>query len=287
MPELLVVATPIGNLRDLTPRAAEALVRADLIAAEDTRVTLKLLHHLSVKKPLVSCHRHNERERAEELVRRMLEEDLTVALTCDAGTPAISDPGFLIVRAAREAGIPVTAVCGASAVTAALSVSGFDGSSFAFYGFPPREKKALREKLGAIRKSGSPVAVLYESPHRIVSLVGEIADAWPGCPLCVCSDISKKFERVFAGPCEEVYERIRADQNIEKGEYCLVADLSALPPPVEEDRALTAELYMLHRMLEGDAPEAAFERAARAGYARNALYKARLAIRTAFGEDAR
>ena len=279
MPELLVVATPIGNLSDLSPRAADALARADVIYAEDTRVTMKLLSHLSIKKPLVSCHRHNEGARAEALVRRMLSEDLTVALTSDAGTPGISDPGALIVKAARGADIRVTPVCGPSAVAAALSVSGFDASNFAFYGFLPRGKKPLREKMDAILRSGIPIAVLYESPHRLVSLIGEMADAWPECFLCVCSDISKRYERVFAGPCAEVLEVVRADENIEKGEYCVVADLSNVPLPVREDTKLPAELYILGRMLEGETlPEAA--KAAKEVYHRNEVYEARLRVAT-------
>lgn len=279
MSELWVVATPIGNLQDLSLRAADALMRADLIAAEDTRVTLKLLNHLSIKKPMISYHRHNETLRAAELVRRMVEEDLTVALTCDAGTPAISDPGVFIVREARAANVKVVPVCGPSAVTAALSVSGFDASNFAFYGFLPREKKPLRARLKKIHNGGIPVAVLYESPHRLVSLVQEIAAAWPGCALCVCSDISKRFERAFYGSCEEVYEAIREDENIEKGEYCIVANLSSLPSPEETEAKLPLELFILNRMLEGDALEAAAKRAAERGYPRNAIYKARLRLR--------
>ena len=115
MPKLYVVATPIGNLNDLTPRMREALERADMIAAEDTRVTMKLLSHCDIKKPMTSCHRHNEAQKAPQLTQRMLDEDLTVALTCDAGTPGISDPGHLLVRACWEASIPVEPVCGPSA----------------------------------------------------------------------------------------------------------------------------------------------------------------------------
>ena len=163
MARLFVVATPIGNLNDLTPRMREALACADLIAAEDTRVTMKLLNRMELKKPLVSCHRHNEDVRAPQLIERMLAEDLTVALTCDAGTPAISDPGHLLVRAAWEAGIPVTPICGPSAVTAALSAAGFDAREFAFFGFLPREKKALHEKLDAVRATARARARLREA----------------------------------------------------------------------------------------------------------------------------
>ena len=179
MPKLYVVATPIGNLSDLTPRMRQALEEADLIAAEDTRVTMKLLNQFDLKKPMISCHRHNEEGKAPLIVDRMLEEDLTVALTCDAGTPGISDPGHLLVRACWEAGIPVEPVCGPSAVVTALSASGFDAREFAFYGFLPRERKALSDKLKAIHQAGIPVFVLYESPHRVVELVAALAGLWP------------------------------------------------------------------------------------------------------------
>ena len=287
MPRLLVVATPIGNLNDLTPRMREALECADLIAAEDTRVTMKLLNHFDLKKTLVSCHRHNEDARAPQLVERMLEEDLTIALTCDAGTPGISDPGHALVAAAWMAGIPVEPVSGPSAVVTALSCAGFDAREFAFYGFLPREKKALLDKLAAIRRTGIPVAVLYESPHRVVELTERIAEAWSGCLLCVCCDLTKRYEAILRGTADEVLAALRANPNVEKGEYCLVADLSALPPErAAETPALTAELFLLSRILEGDDLREAGEAAARAGYARNEIYRARLKVGEFFEDDA-
>ena len=287
MPRLLVVATPIGNLNDLTPRMREALERADLIAAEDTRVTMKLLNHFDLKKPLVSCHRHNEDTRAPQLIARMLEEDLTVALTCDAGTPGISDPGHALVDAAWEAGIPVEPIPGPSAVVTALSASGFDARSFAFYGFLPREKKALLEKLDAIRRTGIPVAVLYESPHRVVELTERIAEAWPGCGLCVCCDLTKRYELILRGTVEEVLTALRANANVEKGEYCLVADLSGLPLPEEKHAPeMTVELFVLDRMLAGSDLREATAMAAEAGYSRNEIYRAKLRLNDFFDEHA-
>jgi 16S rRNA (cytidine1402-2'-O)-methyltransferase len=165
MAKLWVVATPIGNLSDLTPRMREAFETCDLIAAEDTRVTMKLLNHMGIKKPLLSCHRHNERERAEEIVARMTAEDLTVCLTSDAGTPAVSDPGYALVAAARAAGIEISPISGPSAMTAALSVSGFTPARLPFWAFCP-EKAALDEALTAFEKTGLKVFVAYESPHR-------------------------------------------------------------------------------------------------------------------------
>ena len=280
MAKLLVVATPIGNLNDLSPRMREALACADLIAAEDTRVTMKLLNHMGLKKPLLSCHRHNEEDRAPQLIGRMLAEDLTVALTCDAGTPAISDPGHLLVRAAWEAGIPVSPVCGPSAVTAAISASGFDARSFAFYGFLPREKKALTEKLDEVRRAGVPVAVFYESPHRVVALVERIAEVWPGCTLAVCADLSKKFESLLRGDSRDVLDQLRGNANVEKGEYCVVADLSALPAVEQAARPQGGAVgAMAERMLLGDTLAEAEAHARALGFARNDVYRARLFLR--------
>ena len=284
MPKLYVVATPIGNLNDLTPRMREALERADLIAAEDTRVTMKLLNQFDIKKPMTSCHRHNEDQKAPQIVERMLAEDMTVALTCDAGTPGISDPGHLLVRACWEAGIPVEPVCGPSAVVTALSASGFDAREFAFYGFLPREKKALSDKLDAIRRAGVPVFVLYESPHRIVELVDAIAGKWPECMLCVCSDLTKRYERIYRGAAGAVLDQLRANASVEKGEYCLAVDISMLPPMEAPAQRPGVTAWMLERVLEGEELREAAAAALEAGYPRNEVYRAKLKIGEMFEE---
>lgn len=282
MPKLYVVATPIGNLNDLTPRMREALEAADLIAAEDTRVTMKLLNQFDLHRPMVSCHRHNEDQKAPQIVARMLQEDLTVALTCDAGTPGISDPGHLLVRACWEAGIPVEPVCGPSAAVTCLSASGFDAREFSFYGFLPREKKALSEKLDAIHRSGIPVFVLYESPHRIVDLVEALAEKWPECLLCVCSDLTKRYERIYRGAAPDVLGQLRANPSVEKGEYCLAVDLSMLPPAKTKTARPDVSAFMLSKILDGAEIREAADAAAEAGYARNDVYRARLKISELF-----
>lgn len=284
MPKLYVVATPIGNLNDLTPRMRDALEAADLIAAEDTRVTMKLLNQFDLKRPMTSCHRHNEDQKAPQIVEKMLAEDLTVALTCDAGTPGISDPGHLLVRACWEAGIPVEPVCGPSAVVTALSAAGFDARQFAFYGFLPREKKALSDQLDAIRRAGIPVFVLYESPHRIVDLVAAMAEKWPECLLCVCSDLTKRYERLYRGRAGEVLEQLRANPSVEKGEYCLAADISMLPPAEEKVERPPVAAWMLARMLDGEALRDAAQAALKAGYPRNEVYREKLRIAEMFEE---
>ena len=167
MAVLYVVATPIGNLQDLSPRALEKLKESGLIIAEDTRVTMKLCQVFGLHAALVSCHRHNEASKAALLAAKIAEEDLTASLVTDAGTPCISDPGNEVVQACAALEIPVIPIPGCCAGIAALSVSGYNAREFAFYGFLPRDKKALREKLREIG-TGVRVAVLHESPFRIM-----------------------------------------------------------------------------------------------------------------------
>ena len=205
-------------------------------------------------------------------------------LTCDAGTPGISDPGHLLVRACWEAGIAVEPVCGPSAVVTCLSASGFDAREFAFFGFLPREKKALSDKLTAIHRSGIPVFVLYESPHRIVDLVEALAERWPDCLLCVCSDLTKRYERIYRGKATEVLSELRANPSVEKGEYCLAADISMLPPAEVEVIRPDVTAWMLARLLDGAELREAAEAALEQGYARNEIYRAKLRIGEMFEE---
>ena len=166
-----------------------------------------------------------------------------------------------------------------------LSASGYDAREFAFYGFLPREKKALHEKLRQIRKSGVPVFVLYESPHRVEELVRAIAEEWPEAQVCVCSDLTKKFERLYRGAVGAVAEAIAANPNADKGEYCMAVDLSQLPEAEEAPQpAVTAELYMLSRLLDGAEWEEAFAEA-REKYPRNEVYRAKLKIERMFFEE--
>ena len=281
MARLYVVATPIGNLGDMSPRMREVLENCDLIAAEDTRVTMKLLQVADIRKPMISCHRHNEDDRKGGIVERMLTEDLTVALTCDAGTPGISDPGEALVNECWEEGIPVTPVSGPSAVATALSVSGFDTREFAFYGFLPRESKALKEKLHTITQSRIQVSVLYESPHRVRELLETIAKELPGARVCVCCDLTKKFERIDRGAAGEIAVRLKEMPNAEKGEYCVVLDTSSVPIPEvtkTETEDVRTEIRLLEKMLGGQTLEQAVFQLKEEGIKRNELYRARLAV---------
>ena len=279
MSALYVVATPIGNLGDMSPRAVETLKKVALIAAEDTRVTRKLTTHFGVDTPLISCHEPNERGRAEELVARMLREDIDVAVVTDAGTPAISDPGTALVRAAAESGIPVLAVSGPSACVSAVSVSGFDFSAFTFYGFLPREKKELREKLLQIGRKGEG-AVFHESPHRVKALVAAIADTLPGARLSVSCDLTKLHELTLRGAPEEILARLKENEKSEKGEYCVVADLRQVKLPEEAPVAQTSlEARLFEGLLRGESLRAAMQALVSAGEKKNAVYAASLRVK--------
>ena len=279
MSNLYVVATPIGNLSDMSPHAVETLKSVALIAAEDTRVTKKLTNHFGIETPLISCHQHNEKGRAPEIVQRMLSEDMDVAVVTDAGTPAISDPGTELVRAAADAGIPVIAVAGPTAFAAAVSVSGFDFSSFTFYGFLPRESKELKEKLLDIgRKSEG--AIFHESPHRIKTLVAAIADTLPGAELSVSCDLTKLHELTLRGKPEDILTALEANEKSEKGEYCVVADLRNVTLPEEKpiiQASLEARIFDL--LLNGVSLRDAVEALVEQGEKKNAVKAASLRVK--------
>lgn len=280
MPTLYVVGTPIGNLGDMTPRAVEVLRSVALIAAEDTRVTRKLTNHFGIDTPLTSCHQHNEADKGEALAQRMLEEGIDLALTTDAGTPCISDPGYGLVQAAVKRGIPVVAVPGCCAAVCALSISGMDTREFAFYGFLPREKKALREKLLAMA-AGVPVAVVHESPFRVIELMETVAETLPGTMASVSCDLTKLHELTLRGSAAEVLAALRTNPKTEKGEYCLVLDfhgveLPSAPAPATE---VSLEARLVEVMLQGNELRQAQAVLVEAGEKKNAVKAAALRLK--------
>ncbi len=247
MPKLYVVATPIGNLQDMSPRAVDTLKGVGLIAAEDTRVTMKLCQVFDIHTPLTSCHQHNEESKGAWLAEKMLEENIDVAVTTDAGTPCISDPGYGLVKAAVERGIEVIPVPGCCAAVAALSVSGFDTREFAFYGFLPREKKDLRDKLTDMARK-STVAVVHESPYRVTELVENIAALLPETRISASCDLTKLHEKTIRGTAGEVLAQMKANPKTEKGEYCLVLDFHEVILP--EENKPGAEVFLEAQLTE-------------------------------------
>lgn len=216
---LAVCATPIGNLGDASPRLLSTLREAAAIYAEDTRRTREFLSAHGIRARVISCHAHNEARRVPEIVAR-LQAGETVALVTDAGTPGLSDPGAAVVRAAAEAGCDIRSVPGPSAVTAALSISGFPGVPFAFLGFPPRRPGARRRLLAFWRDTGATL-VLFEAPGRVAALLGDLAAVFgPGHPVALARELTKRFEEVQRGSAEELRRRF-ADEP-PRGECTLV-----------------------------------------------------------------
>jgi 16S rRNA (cytidine1402-2'-O)-methyltransferase len=268
---LTVVATPIGNLDDLSPRAAAALCAADVVACEDTRRTATLLRHVGSDAPMVPTHEHNEASRSGDLVRRM-QDGAHVVLVSDAGMPAVSDPGARVVAAAIDADIPVVVIPGAGAVEMALVASGLaKGTGYAFAGFAPRKAGELATFIQRLDTWGEPV-VVFEGPKRVGALMRALADHDPDRRVAVCRELTKVHEEVLRGTAAELADRITAPL---KGEVAVV-----VAPPAEapaQDEAALAEALM--PMIEaGMSPARAADVVAGLGAAsRNAAYRAALA----------
>lgn len=215
---LYLVSTPIGNLEDITLRALKVLNAVDVIACEDTRHSLKLLNHYKIKKRLVAYHSYNERNSSFGLIQ-LLEQGNSVAVITDGGTPCISDPGVTVVRACIEAGFPVVAISGATAVIPALVVSGMRTDTFHFFGFLSCKSGKRRHELEAMRSLDGTL-ILYESTHRIFKLLTDIAEIFPHYEVCVCKEISKINEKVYRGTAAELLKNMEKDKNA--GEYVVM-----------------------------------------------------------------
>jgi 16S rRNA (cytidine1402-2'-O)-methyltransferase len=225
-PGLYVVATPIGNLGDITRRALETLKGADIVAAEDTRVTRGLLAHYGIHTKMVALHEHNERRSAEQVIR-WLGEGKRVALVSDAGTPAVSDPGAVLVERVRAAGHAVIPVPGASALTAALSASGIEADGVVFAGFLAAKGKERREKLA--RLAASPWAiVLYESPHRIEATLRDLFEAMGERDVVVARELTKRFETITRVPLAGAVAWLNENPDRSRGEFVLVVEARAV-----------------------------------------------------------
>ncbi len=277
---LYLVGTPIGNLQDLSPRAAAVLGQADLVAAEDTRVTLRLLNHLGLKKPLVSYHEH-ALQRGEGILARVLAGE-SCAVCTDAGMPCISDPGEPLVRRALELGIPVVPVPGPCAAVTALAVSGQSTARFVFEGFLPLPRKERRARLEALAAEERTV-ILYEAPHRLRATLAELAGALgPARGVTLCRELTKLHEETVKTTLGEACERY-ADAE-PRGEYVLV--LAGAAPSDDGGAPTLAEAAAAARALlaEGVPPaEAARRAAAGTPFAKKDVYRALLADKT--GEE--
>ena len=265
---LHVVATPIGNLGDLSPRALDTLRSVAAICAEDTRHTRQLLAHYGVERPLIALHEHNEAQLAEKLVAR-LQAGESLALVSDAGTPLVSDPGFRLVRAAREAGLAVSPVPGACAFVAALSVAGLPSDRLVFEGFLPAKGNARRERLAPLASETRTLA-FYESAHRIEDTLADMATVFGGDRRAVIArELTKLFETVLDGPLSDLHGRVVADPNQRKGEFVVLVQGAA----DDADARITEGKRLYAKLGEHLPPSTAAKLAAElSGAPRKALY---------------
>lgn len=264
---LFVVSTPIGNLDDLSARARITLEQVNWIACEDTRHSGQLLSQLGISTRLVSYHDHNEKERSEDLLAR-LQAGETGALISDAGTPLLSDPGYVLVRACQQAGIQVVPVPGASALLAALAVAGLPTDRFRFQGFLPA-KGSARDKALAEALACPMTVVLYEAPHRLQTLLEEVVAREPERELALCRELTKRFETVKRLSAQELLAWVKADDNQQKGEMVLLLAPAAARSGVNEELLRLAALLLE----ELPASRAAKVLAAWSGEKRQAMYQ--------------
>lgn len=250
---IYVVATPIGNLADITMRGIDVLKNVDFVAAEDTRHTRRLLDYYGISAKLISYHEHNEDEKSNELIA-LVSSGKSIALVSDAGTPLISDPGHVLVSRARLAGIKVIPVPGASAAISALSVSGLPCGRFIFEGFLPVKQKAKKDYLESFRNEKRSV-VFYESPHRIIDTLELLAELFPGRQICVARELTKRFETITTAATEFIFAFSKEDGDQQKGEFVIVL-AGAIDVKGEDD---LARERLLVKLLEHLPPKKAVQ----------------------------
>lgn len=247
--KLYVVATPIGNSRDMSPRGIQVLTDVDIIAAEDTRRSMILMNKLEIKNKLVSNHKFNEFGKSKYFINEM-RAGKSVAIITDAGTPCISDPGNELIKAAISEGITVVSVPGCCAAVAALSISGFDLTSFTFLGFFPRENADRKKILAKIREGSTPTYVIYESPLRIMDLVDFFIEQNAGIRLCLCNDITKLHDMTFRGSPVEVKQQLLNKGNYDKGEYVAVIEIEEDYVFRKNEHVVSAEAMLVDSMVK-------------------------------------
>ncbi len=267
---LYLVATPIGNLGDLSARAIETLSAVDVIYCEDTRHTGLVLNHFNIKKPTRSLHTHNERERTDEVVEA-LKSGRDVAYVSDAGMPGVSDPGAMLVAACQREGLPHTVIPGASAAVIAAVLSGLPAQPFSFFGFLPRESKPRRETLDAIAGIRHQV-ILYESPHRVQATLKDLLDRFGDGPAAVLRELTKRFETVETGTLKELIERFSEEP---KGE-CVIA---FVPGQKEAEPAPDLDALLLDLLQSESVKDAAAIAAERLNLPKKQVYRRALELK--------
>lgn len=244
--KLYLVPTPIGNLKDITLRALETLKEVDIIAAEDTRQTLKLLNHFEIKKSLISYHKFNEQNKSDKIIE-ILMEGKNVAVVSDAGTPGISDPGSVIVERCIEENIEFEVLPGATAITTALVYSGLDTTKFLFRGFLPREKKERKNVTSELLQSQETI-IFYEAPHRLLDTLTFLLETFGNRRIAVCRELTKMYEQIYRGTLKEAVEYFI--ENRPRGEFVLVLEGKKLEEIKEEQRESWIDLSIEEHIIK-------------------------------------
>ena len=278
---LYVVATPIGNLNDITERALNILNSVDLIACEDTRTSSVLLKHFNIDKKLVSYHKFNEKEKSNSLINDLI-SGKNIALISDAGCPCISDPGCILVNEAVKNNIEVIGIPGASAVTTSLMVSGMDTKNFTFYGFLSRENKKITEELTLIKNDSSNIAIIYESPKRIKNTLEKVKEILDNPDVCLCNDLTKKFEKKYYGTTCEVIKKLEENPNGKLGEYVLLIKKNHQVLDTKDN--ITIEALIVNEMIQNNCTmkEAIKLVSEKYHYNKNKVYDASLNLKKTF-----
>lgn len=272
---LYVVATPIGNLDDISFRAITTLQSVDVIAAEDTRHTKQLLTHYNIHTPLISLHEHNEQQQSQLLVEK-LQAGQSIALVSDAGTPLISDPGHVLVNGVWQAGFRVVTVPGASAVIAALSVAGIAVQPFTFYGFLPA-KQRLRAEMLMQAKNSPTTTVFYESPHRILEALQSIEQVYsPNKNMAIAKELTKKYENILHGSVTELIDMLQREPTLQKGEFVLILPRESAR---QQDKNANIDNYLELFLPDLPLKQAVKYAAALSGANKNSVYERALKMR--------
>ena len=284
---LYIVATPIGNSQDMSPRGIKVLTEVDIIAAEDTRRSMILLNKLEIHNKLMANHKFNEHGKAKYFINE-LKEGKSIAVITDAGTPCISDPGNELIKAAVSEGIKVVGIPGCCAAVNALSISGFELSSFLFYGFFPRENPDRKKLLEQIRKGTTRTFAFYESPKRIMDLVDFFINEDAKVQMCLCNDMTKLHEMTFRGTPAEVKEQMLLKGNYDKGEFAIVIEIDESYIFNKVEHTVSPEAMLVDAMVAGnlsgkEAVDAVLDDPNNS-YSKNELKAAALRLKKLFGE---
>lgn len=279
MGKLYLVPTPIGNLKDITLRALEVLKQCDLVAAEDTRQSLKLLNHFEIRKPMLSYHQHNEQGKSDNIIEK-LREGKIIALVTDAGTPGISDPGSVIVKKCIEENLDFEVLPGATATTTALVYSGLDTTKFLFRGFIPRENKERKPFMEEI-KNCKETLIFYEAPHRLLNTLNFILESLGDRKIAICRELTKMHEEIIRGTLSEIIEHY--NEKNPRGEYVLViegkTDEEIMEEAMKTWENLSIEQHILKYMGEGNSKKDSMKLVAKErGIPKSEVYKYSLGL---------